>query len=85
MKIDRIEEADNGEWECSVTAKGPTGDYQIGKGKVQVVVAVPPASVALKMDGQPITGPIDMNLDDQKQAFIDCVASGARPAPTSLQ
>jgi len=84
MKIDRIEESDNGEWECSVTAKGPTGDYQIGKGKVQVVVAVPPASVALKMDGQPITGPIDMNLDDQKQAFIDCVASGARPAPTQF-
>merc|ERR1712061_920694 len=36
------------------------------------------------MDGQTITGPIDMNLDDRKQAFIDCVASGARPAPTQF-
>ena len=30
------------------------------------------------------SGPIDMNLDDQQQAFIDCVASGARPAPTEF-
>lgn len=25
-----------------------------------------------------------MNLDDQQQAFIDCVASGASPAPTEF-
>merc|ERR1711971_1381662 len=84
MQITDIKDIDNGEWECSVTGKGPNGDFQIGQGKVQVIVAVPPTTVALQMDGQPITGPIDMNLDDQQQAFIDCVASGARPAPTEF-
>jgi len=84
MQITDVKDIDNGEWECSVTGKGPNGDFQIGQGKVQVIVAVPPTAVALQMDGQPITGPIDMNLDDQQQAFIDCVASGASPAPTEF-
>lgn len=81
MKIDQITESDNGEWECSVTVKGPTGDYDIGNGQVQVVVAVPPSEVHLQTDGQRITGPIQMNLDEQKQVFVDCVATGARPMP----
>jgi len=85
MKITDIKETDNGEWECSVTAKGSNGDFQIGTGKVQVIVAVPPELVQLKMDGQPITGPIDMNLDNQQQAMIDCVATGARPAPEEFR
>jgi len=84
MKITDIKESDNGEWECSVTAKGQNGDFESGIGKVQIIVAVPPESVQLKMDGQPITGPIDMNLDTQVQAFISCVATGARPAPTEF-
>jgi len=84
MKITDIKESDNGEWECSVTAKGQNGDFESGIGKVQIIVAVPPESVQLKMDGQPITGPIDMNLDTQVQAFIACVATGARPAPTEF-
>jgi len=84
MQVTDIRENDNGEWECSVTGKGPNGDFQIGQGKVQVIVAVPPVAVSLQMDGQPITGPIEMNLDEQQQAFIDCVATGARPAPTEF-
>ena len=56
MQITDIKDIDNGEWECSVTGKGPNGDFQIGQGKVQVIVAVPPTAVALQMDGQPITG-----------------------------
>jgi len=84
MKITDIKETDNGEWECSVTAKGANGDFQIGTGKVQVIVAVPPEKVELKMGEQLITGPIAMNLDTQKQAMIECVATGARPAPTDF-
>ena len=56
MRITDIKYIDNGEWECSVTGKGPNGDFQIGQGKVQVIVALPPTAVALQMDGQPITG-----------------------------
>merc|ERR1712079_608874 len=84
MKITDIKETDNGEWECSVTAKGSNGDLESGIGNVKIIVAVPPETVELKMDGQAITGPIDMNLDAQQQAFIDCVATGARPAPTEF-
>ena len=35
----------------------------------------------MQTDGQRITGPIQMNLDEQKQVFVDCVATGARPMP----
>ena len=80
MKINRVEEKDNGEWECSVTGKGESGDYEVGAGKVQVVVAVPPAEVHLEVEGQQVTGPISLNLDSETQLFVDCVATGARPA-----
>ena len=29
MKINDVRENDNGEWECSVTAKSETGDYEV--------------------------------------------------------
>ena len=38
MQITDIKDIDNGEWECSVTGKGPNGDFQIGQGKVIVLV-----------------------------------------------
>ena len=56
MKITDIKETDNGKWECSLTAMGANGDFTIGTDKVQVIVAVPPESVELKMDGRSITG-----------------------------
>ena len=56
MKITDIKETDNGEWECSVSAKGANGEFQIGTGKVQVIVAVPPEKVEIQMDGEQITG-----------------------------
>ena len=56
MKITDIKETDNGEWECSVTAKGSNGDLESGIGNVKIIVAVPPETVELKMDGQAITG-----------------------------
>ena len=56
MKITDIRETDNGEWECSVTAKGANGDLESGIGNVKIIVAVPPETVELKMDGQAITG-----------------------------
>ena len=42
MQITDIKDIDNGEWECFVTGKGPNGDFQIGQGKVQVIVAAVP-------------------------------------------
>ena len=69
MQITDIKDIDNGEWECLVTGKGPNGDFQIGQGKVQVIVAVPPTAVALQMDGQPITGKQLFEQDNSKNVF----------------
>ena len=41
MQITDIKDIDNGEWECSVTGKGPNGDFDIGLGKVQVIANPP--------------------------------------------
>ena len=56
MQITSIKDIDDGEWECFVTGKGPTGDFQFAQGKVQVIVAIPPTAVAVQMEGQPIPG-----------------------------
>jgi len=83
MKISSVEEDDNGEWECSVTGKGAaSGNLEEGKGFINVVVALPPSQLYLEQDGNPLTGPVDLNLDSQRQSFIDCVAVGGRPSPS---
>lgn len=82
MKITDIKDKDNGQWECSITGKTNTGDFGIGTGNVQVIVAVPPTDVHLEMDEERVTGPIAMNLDEERQKYVDCVATGARPAAT---
>jgi len=56
MKITDIKESDIGEWECTITAKGPNGDFESGNNKVQIILApLPPETVELKIDGQSIT------------------------------
>ena len=57
------------------------GEYEIVSGKIQLIVAIPPVEVSLKMDDLFVTGPILMNLEKRKNVFIDCIATGARPAP----
>lgn len=81
MSITNLEASDNGSWECSVTGKSLSGDFEVGSGNVEVIVALAPADIHLETEGQRVSTPIQMNLDEQKQLFIDCVASGARPAP----
>lgn len=81
MKITDIQEIDNGEWKCTITGKGQSGSFEIGNGLVQVVVAIPPSDVHLEVDGQQVTGPIQLNLDQEKQVLVDCVAGGSRPGP----
>ena len=47
MQITDVKKIDNGDWECSVTGKGPNGDFQIGQGKIQVIAIPPPAGKSL--------------------------------------
>jgi len=80
MKITNILESDNGQWECTVSGKdAQTGDFAVGEENIKVVVAVPPAQTYLQVDGQQVNGPIELNLDETKQLFVDCVATEARP------
>ena len=80
MVITNIQESDNGQWECTVSGKDSlTGDFAVGSENINVVVAVPPAQVYLRVDGSQVNGPIELNLDETKQLFVDCVATEARP------
>ena len=46
-------------------------------GKIQLIVAIPPVEVSMKMGEKFITGPIKINLEEQKKASnISCVATG---------
>ena len=82
MRITRVRQSDNGDWKCNVTAKDANGEYDIVVGKIQLIVAIPPVEVSMKMGEKFITGPIKINLEEQKKASnISCVATGARPAP----
>ena len=56
MKITKIIQADNGAWHCNVTSKLPSGEYDLGTSKIQLVVAIPPVEVYLKMDDNLIVG-----------------------------
>jgi len=78
--ISNIRESDNGQWECTVSGKDSVSqDYAVGSENINVVVAVPPAQVSLQIDGTPVNGPLELNLDEKKQVFVDCVATEARP------
>ena len=81
MRITKIRQSDNGEWKCNVTAKNTNGEYEIVSGKIQMIVAIPPVEVSMKMDEIFITGPIFLNLEKRKHISINCTATGARPAP----
>ena len=80
MTLSDVREEDNGEWECHFTGKLANGDSDTGTGKVQVTVAVPPSEVYLRANEQRLGESIQMNLDEQEQMYVDCVATGARPA-----
>jgi len=80
MTLSDVQEIDNGDWECTVTGKKDNGDYDSGTGHVHVTVAVPPSEVYLRANDQPISGAIQMNLNENLIMMVDCVAVDARPA-----
>jgi len=82
LEIQNIEEKDNGEWTCTLTGLGPDdGNLESASGKIRVVVANPPTDLYLEKEGERVTDRVQMNLDSGKQTTVNCVTSGARPAP----
>ena len=47
-----------------------------GTAKIQVIVATPPVEVYMKIKEKLITGPIIMNLEENNQTFVKCIATG---------
>ena len=76
MKITNIIQADDGNWNCNVTSKLSNGEYDIGTAKIQIIVATPPVEVYMKIEEKLITGPIIMNLEENNQTFVKCIATG---------
>ena len=56
MKITNIRQSDNGIWKCNVTARDSNGEYDIGTGNINLVVAIAPVEVSMKIDNKFITG-----------------------------
>ena len=56
MKITNIRQSDNGIWSCNVTAKDSNGEYDIGNGEINLIVAIAPVEVSMKIDNKFITG-----------------------------
>ena len=56
IKITNIRQSDNGAWHCNVTAKDTNNQYDIGEGKINVIVAIKPVEVSMKIDENFITG-----------------------------
>ena len=83
LKITEIRQIENGRWKCSVTTKyDDNPNYDIGEGFIDVTVAIPPVEVFLNYNGERIIGDqLDINLDEEKNHNIDCVATGSRPIP----
>ena len=64
-------------WHDEKLTKDANGEYDIVVGKIQLIVAIPPVEVSMKMGEKFITGPIKINLEEQKKASnISCVATG---------
>ena len=83
MKItNSIKKFDDGNWRSNITYRELSGNYEIGIGKVRVIVAIPPDDVYLQKDNSRISvsEKIKIDGDDFKKLSIDCFATGAYPA-----
>jgi len=76
IKINAIEEKDNGEWKCTITAN-QDGSAKKGSGSASVTVVKPPASVVLD-----VASPLVLTYPQESTKEVRCVAEGGRPAPS---
>ena len=75
VRINNMEEKDNGEWKCTVTSES----YEQGDAPVGVTVAVAPQEVFLRVDGDRVQGDeVQASLapeTDSVEMSVDCVAT----------
>jgi len=78
LKITNVQEIDNGEWRCLLTARV---EEQVKKGEktALITVAKPPSEIFMEVDGDRMEG-IIVNYPENKDRKVKCVAVGGRPA-----
>lgn len=77
IKINKVEEKDNGEWKCLITASTEDGSAKKGSGSASVTVVKPPNSVTLD-----VASPLVLTYPQESSKEVRCVAEGGRPAPS---
>jgi hypothetical protein len=83
ITVKDAEEEDNGVWKCNIAAQAQGGSVT-QDAEITITVAVPPTSVALKIDEN--LGPAEFSVkmkenDEDKEVSVDCIAEQARPKP----
>jgi len=80
LRINTVEDKDNGLWECAVVSRTPDNKQVSLTEHFKVVVAVPPTQIYLEVDGQRVSK-LESDLGDEMGTPVRCVAVGVRPAP----
>ena len=76
--IKNVQEKDNGEWTCAITAITESGSAKKGTNKAIVTVVTPPSSVSI----EGVESSLVLTYPEDGQRQVRCLAEGGRPAPS---
>jgi len=76
IKIQNVNDKDNGEWRCEITSIGENGVAKKGSNRIDLTVLKAPKSVSLDPQSLMV---VDTTGSEQR---IRCTAEGGHPAPT---
>ena len=82
VAINKAQDSDNGKWQCQISTIDDNNNAVASTADVNVLVAIPPTTVQIRIAG--INSPLeyDVKMAEQKEVFIKCIAEQARPSPT---
>jgi hypothetical protein len=81
IKIENVQEADNGEWKCEVSSV-KDGQLKRGSDTVELTVLKAPSKVSLEVDSELAGESLTIVYDKEAQKTIRCIAEGGQPVPT---
>jgi len=76
--IKNVQEKDNGEWTCAITAITESGSAKKGTNKALVTVVTAPSSVSI----EGVESSLVLTYPEDGQRQVRCLAEGGRPAPS---
>jgi len=78
VKINNVQEKDNGEWKCQITATTEDGNAKKGVESAVVTVVKPPTGVTIEPAGDSLV----LTYPQEAPKQVRCIATGGRPAPS---